>query len=350
MAELIRAQARACAEMGSPFYGVLLDLIADDVLADGVTAAVLAGHEQDPGPSALALRLAGTVHAMVLSGQAPDLALHYPSTGGDGDAAATWPAFRAQLAAHPLEVAAGLANAPQTNEVGRSAALYGALLQLVSPDGDEPLPVRLWEIGTSGGLNLRADRFRYRAAGGSVIGPMSPVELDPAWDVLPVQRRGLVPVIERVGGDLSPIDPCTDDGALRLACYVWPDQVERLRRLRGAILVAREFPARLVRASAADLLADLEPAPGALTVMWHSVMWQYLSDDEQRRVSARIAVIGAAATPDAPFAHIAFEPRRLVAGGPHRFLVIATLWPGGDEQILGEAPPHGVPVAWGRPA
>lgn len=346
MAELIGIQARACASLGSPFYAALLDRIADDVLADGPAAAVLAGHEDDAGRSALALRLLGTVHRLVLSGDAADLAVHYPSAGGDGDAEAAWPAFRRLLESEPLQVAAGLVDAPQTNEVGRAAVLLGALAAMLGPD---PLPVRLWEIGCSAGLNLRADRFRYRSADGAIWGPMSPVELDPAWTNRPTDSRVPVRIVERVGGDISPIDPTTDEGAIRVRSYVWPDQAGRLRRLRGAILVAREHPARLVRAGAAEFLGNLQPADGALTVLWHSVMWQYLPADEQQRVLARLDEIGSAATDAAPFAHIAFEPRRLVAGGRHRFVAAVRYWPGGEERILGEAPAHGVPVTWGAP-
>lgn len=343
MAEKIRQQARACEALGSPFYGFLLDAVAGDVLAEGPSAAVLTGHEEDSGPSALALRLAGTVHRLVLAGRLPELARHYPSAGGDGDAAAAFPPFLAALADHGDEIRQGLESAPQTNEVGRAAALFGALLNVVGPD---PMPVRLWEIGASGGLNLRADRFRYVAADGAVWGPMSPVELDPAWDFRPADVAQSLQVIERVGGDLSPVDPTTDEGALRLASYVWPDQLDRLRRLRGAIDIAREFPARLVTAGAAELLDQLELADGVWTVVWHSVMWQYLPAAEQARVRDRLEELGASATERKPLAHIAFEPRRIGDSGEFRFVASVRIWPGDGERVLGAAPPHGVPVAW----
>ena len=51
----------------------------------------LRGHEHDSGDSVLALRLMGAVHRLVLRGDAPGLAAHYPSVGGSpGDA---WPPF-----------------------------------------------------------------------------------------------------------------------------------------------------------------------------------------------------------------------------------------------------------------
>jgi len=92
MAESLAAQLRwqgaACGSLGSEFYAVLLGRLADDAEAGGPTARVLAGHEDDAIDSLLALRLLGGVHRRVLLGLEPLLAAHYPSTGGDGDAAA----------------------------------------------------------------------------------------------------------------------------------------------------------------------------------------------------------------------------------------------------------------------
>jgi hypothetical protein len=342
----VREQAQACRRLGSPLYGVLLDRVAGDVLAGGPSAAVLESHEGDPSRTALAIRLVGTVHRFALSGEAPDLAAHYPSCGGDGDAAAAWPPFREVLLSRPDDVRAGLASPPQTNEVGRAAPLFGALLRLLG-ERSCLLPVRLWEIGTSAGLNLRADAFAYRAGNGGAWGPAgSPVLLDPAWDAVPASAPERVDVVERVGGDLFPLDPTTEDGALRLASYVWPDQLQRLARLRGAIEVARRMPARLVTAGAARLLDGLELADGTLTVVWHSVMWQYLDAGEQEAVMRGLAELGSAAEPTRPLAHVAFEPRRGMFENSYRFMVTARTWPGGEQREVGEAPPHGLPVAW----
>ncbi|USQ75791.1 DUF2332 domain-containing protein [Ornithinimicrobium cryptoxanthini] len=362
--ELIRQQAAACEQLGSPFYAVLLERLAQEVSEGGsgtggsAGAAVLDGHELDRGPSALALRLMAAVHRLVLTGGAPDLAAHYPSVGGTGDPDAAWPAFRQVLVEHVEQVRAGLASPPQTNEVGRSAALFGGLLQLV-PDG---LPIRLFEIGASAGMNLLADHFTYHAADGDawpaemaspagggesgVAGDDHGVLLDPAWDRVPEGAAPRVRIVERGGCDLSPIDATTEDGALSLLSCVWPDQSARLARLRSALVLAREEPVSLVAAGAGDYVESLELREGTRTVLWHSVMWQYLPQEEQHRVSEHVQALGQTATETMPFTHLAFEPRRLEADGPHRFVVTATSWPSGQERVLGEAPPHGVPVTW----
>ena len=71
---LLRQQAHDCRVFGSPLYGDLLDAAAADLRVGGPTAAVLEGHLTKPGPSAVGLRMLGGVHALVLSGQAPELA------------------------------------------------------------------------------------------------------------------------------------------------------------------------------------------------------------------------------------------------------------------------------------
>ena len=72
-------------EIGSPFYGVLERSLADDVETGGPTWALLESRADGPPGDALALRLLGGAHRMVLAGDAPELARHYPSVGGDGD-------------------------------------------------------------------------------------------------------------------------------------------------------------------------------------------------------------------------------------------------------------------------
>jgi hypothetical protein len=102
---------------------------------------VLDGHEDDPGPSALALRLMGAVHRLVLRGDAPALAAHYPSAGGEPrDPIA---AFRATLRDHAGELRVLVDEPVQTNEPARCAALLGGFLEIARETG---LPLRLLEL------------------------------------------------------------------------------------------------------------------------------------------------------------------------------------------------------------
>src|SRR6266700_3377047 len=83
-----------------------------------------------------AARCTRTCWAMrrMTSWQAPELAAFYPSAGGTADpgpaGARSWAALRRLLADQGEAVSAWLGRPPQTNEVGRSAALLGGLRQL----------------------------------------------------------------------------------------------------------------------------------------------------------------------------------------------------------------------------
>jgi hypothetical protein len=247
-----------------------------------------------------------------------------------------------------------LDHAPQTNEVGRSAALVGGLLRLTDR---WPLPVRLFEIGASGGLNLQADRFRFTAddppEGRDWGDPASPVQLEGAWTGAPLPTSAPLSVVERGGSDVHPVDVSTEDGRLTLTSYVWPDMTERHARLAGALELARSRPVVVERADAASYVDRLAVVPGTLTVLWHSVMWQYVPRDQQELVTTRLAALGATANDDAPLAHLFAEPTRRTPEEDHRFWVCAEAWPapsavlaGGDRAFLGLMSPHGVPVTW----
>jgi hypothetical protein len=266
----------------------------------------------------------------------------YPSTGGEWDTEAAWSDVIDVVHAHIGPLRAALDRPPQTNEVGRSAALLGALLILVHRF---PFPVRLFEIGASAGLNLRADHYLYRFTGGRWGPADSPVLIGDAW-------RGRRPpevelrIIERHGFDIAAVDAASADGRLTLLSYVWPDMPDRFQRLQGAIDVARRVPAGLDQMSAAEAVRGLRVVHGTLTVLWHSVMWGYLTAREQAQVDAEVVRLARCADPATPFVWLSLEPQRRTPGAAHEFLVRARCWPDGTDEILGAGAPHGPPVIW----
>ncbi|MGI8644954.1 MAG: DUF2332 domain-containing protein [Nocardioides sp.] len=342
--EALQRQSASCSDLGSPTYAELLSRVVDDVSQGGPTAVVLAGHEDDPGPSALGLRLLGSVHRLVLQRRAAELALYYPSVGGTWDVERGWPVFRRLMADQPDAVREWLDRPPQTNEVGRASALVGGLLHL---DDELRLPVRLFEIGASGGLNLLADRFRLVDSSGHVQGdPAAAVLLEDAWRGRPLRPWPGLEYVERLGCDLLPVDVRSTAGRLTLTAYVWPDQLARLERLRGALDLAQQVAYEVRRQGAVDFADAIELREGTTTVLWHSVMWQYLHRDEQAALAARIAALGERATRQSPFVHLFLEPTRRTPDGPHDFLVVLESWPTGGRRILGESVGHGLPTSW----
>lgn len=325
-----REQAAGCRSYGSALTGALLEGAADDLERGGVVADLMGPHADDPGGTVPALRFAGSLHRLVLQGRAPLLAAHYPSVGGTAPVEQVWPAAREAVTEHLEELRGLVRRTVQTNEVGRSAVLLG-VLQLV--DG----PVRLLEVGASAGLNLRCDRFAYEV-GDAVLGdPASPVRLRQPWEGSCPPYRG-TQVVARRGCDPNPLDPTSEDGRLTLTSYVWPDHVERLARLRAALDVAAELPVEVERAGALEFLGrELDGRTDLTTVVWHSVVWQYVHPDERAAVDALLEQC------EGPVVRASMEPNRI--GEDHVFQV--HLRRAGHEPVhVADCHGHGPPVRW----
>jgi hypothetical protein len=343
LAEVIGRQRRVCERTGSPLYATLLDVIAADVARDGPCAAVLRPHEGDSLGSALPLRFLGAIHWLVLAGRAPALARHYPTTGG-----APGPGleadFLATVAARAGDIEARIALPVQTNEVGRAAVLVGGYVEAARRSG---LPLRVLEVGTSAGLNLRWDHFWYDTGESTFGEPASPVRFTGVWaGVPPVLDDVAVRVADRAGCDQAPIDVSTDDGRRQARSYVWPDQADRHARLDAALAVAARVPATVERADLGEWVERrlATPVPGVATVVAHSIVWQYVGRRSRDRLRAALRRAGAAASPRAPVAWLRMEP-----AGPVADLRL-TWWPGGSEQVLATAEYQGATVYWGVPA
>ena len=337
VARQLADQAEWCGRLGSPLYQGLLECAADNALAGGPVWSVLAPHASDPSRSMLALRFMGAIHRIVLEGRAASLARHYPSTGGQASAGVR-DAFLAIVRQHGALLQQMVRRPVQTNEVGRSAALLGGFLTVAT---ETALPLALLEVGASAGLNLRWDRYFYETRTGAWGDPASDVRFT---DFLVEGRLPLevtTRILERRGCDAHPIDPTTRPGRLTLLSFVWPDQVERLDRLRGALKTAARVPASVDRADAASWLGSrLRPVRGSATVVFHSVVWQYLGHEGRERVRAVIEASGGAATHEAPVAWLRLKP------GGNEAKVRMTLWPPGDERLLARSGFHGRDVRW----
>src|SRR3954469_2240081 len=335
LVSLFRGQADWCQRLGSPIYAHLLGNAADDLDAGGPVWRVVEPYLDKPFNFTHHLRLLGETHRLALAGEAPELAAHYPSTGGDGDPEGAWNAFIALVEEREFK----LERAVQTNEVGRTAALLGGFLTVAAQTG---LGLRVLELGASAGLNLRWDRFRYEADDWAFGDPASPARIPSEYHGGRPPLAAPVWVVERAGCDAMPIDPTTEDGSLTLESFVWPEQLERLKLLRAAIEVARRPPVTVDQASAVDWLEArlARDRAGAATIVFHSIMWGYMTDDDRARITQTLADAGERATDSEPLAWLRMEP------GADQTDITLTTWPGGEERVLGEAGYHGKPVRW----
>ncbi|CAN5502512.1 DUF2332 domain-containing protein [soil metagenome] len=338
--DTIETQRTGCEMAGSPLYAEVLDAVAADVVGGGACARLLAPLAGAPFGDAVLLRFLAAVHLLVLEGADPDLASQYPSVGGR-PGPVLGPLFVAAVARHARRISELLLLGVQTNEVGRSVPLIGGYLEL----GRAGLPLRVLEVGASAGLNLRFDQFRYEA-GEAAFGPVhSRLRFVDPWVGRPPDLDVDLRVASRRGCDLDPIDPSSPAGQLRLRSYVWPDQPNRRARLDAAISLAIEHPVTIDRAEAVAWIAEqlADPVPGQLTVVVHSIVFQYLPPPARQAFLATLDAAAERATHQAPLAWLRMEP------GGDRAETRLTTWPSGTTERLATSAFHGPPVAWELP-
>jgi hypothetical protein len=305
----------------------------DDVASGGPTWDRLRPHADLPPGAALGLRLAGAAHRMALSGDAPDYARHLPSCGGDGDVGAAGKAFVALMQDERLDL-----RPVQTNEPGRTAQLAAAFHVVTEETGR---PLRVLELGSSAGLLLRFDEYAYEL--GSTVGGNAASAVRVRTDLDgPAPRVGPTPVVERRGCDPNPLDPRDPDDRLVLLSFVWAGDVVRFETMRAALEAAAADPAPVDRADAGEWLASqlAATAPGVTTVVFQSIVQQYLPRDTRAAIEVAMAAAAERATLDAPVAWVRFEP------GNGEAETRLTSWPGGEDRLLATSGFHGNPLTW----
>ena len=328
----LRQQAAACASLGSPFMARLLTLLADRLRPDSPLTHRLFDWPGDIGPNgaSVPLRLAGALHALVLTGH--PLAAAYPPHQADDEA--LWQALDSALRSEAPFLERFLNSPPQTNEVRRSAALIAAGHWLAAR---HPLPFVFSELGASAGLNLIWDRYALATPQGT-LGPADPaLTLTPDWSG-PLPPPAPITVAERAGCDLNPLtDP------QRLLAYLWPDQPHR-RTLTLAALAAN--PPTPDRADAIDWLEPrLTARPGHLHLIWTTIAWQYFPAAAQAKGTALIEAAGSRASAESPLAWLSYEADTISPGAA----LTLRLWPGDLTIPLGRADFHGRWIDWKAP-
>ncbi len=331
-----RAQAAYCRANGAPVTAAVCEAALPALDRDTETGRRVLDWAGHPVADALVLRLVGGLRALARSGGSPELAALFAGEGMSREALA------GTVRRHDARLSPWLDRPPQTNDVGRAAGLMAGLLWFAEP---HPLPIDLWEIGSSAGLNLLIDRVRLEL-GGVAVGPSdSPVRIAPDWRGPPPPEAS-IRIASARGVDRDPLDLADPAEAERLMSYIWADQPDRVQRTEAAVALARADPPRLERGLAADWvearLAE-PPAPGRARVLMHSIVWQYLDGGEQARITDAMERAGAGAAVDAPLGWVALEANRELLR--HELTVRA--WPGGGEPVtLANAHSHGFWMEW----
>jgi hypothetical protein len=314
-------QAGYCTAMDAPITARVCTALATAVDRESETGRRVLDWPGEPVADALALRLVGGLHALHRAGVDPALSAVF--AGAETDPVRVAAALQATLVAQDAALLPWLDGPPQTNEAARSAGMMTGILHLAERYGPR---FEVLEIGSSAGLNLLIDRYRFDLGGVNVGPDTSPVTIRPEW-LGPPPPNAPVKIGSTRGVDIHPVDVADPDAAARLEAYVWVDAVERQARLAAAIAMVRDGGVDLVEGDAADWVEARLAEPqreGVTRVLMHSVVWQYLPAASRERIRVAMDAAGAHATVERPLGWVMMEPNRDL----HRHEVRVRGWPG----------------------
>jgi hypothetical protein len=364
LADHFRGLAATVERDGGVIYPAICRGVADD-------ARVLSLLDDTPLPQRRPLLLLAAVHFLLLSGVDHPLAAYYdtvaevrgtPFDASPKNVAALFTTFCED---HRRELEHVIAtHITQTNEVGRCAALLPGLSHIASLY-DWKAPLSLLDLGTSAGLNLLFDdySYTYRSASdesvltaGSVDSVVS-IECSARDDVGSLPELRLPTMGERVGLDLSPLDPFSDEASSWLLACQWPDNPKRFGRLRGALANVRatEDPPRLEQG---DMVGDLPRVAASITgttplVVFHSWVAAYLDEDRQRMLADEVHALGETRPVHHLYCETPFEtpglptpPSPVPREGPDLATALVHIGPDSEPERLADTHPHGYWIRW----
>jgi hypothetical protein len=337
LAERFERQARFCTSMGSPLSGALLE---DAAISYDAAGGVREFFERYPHLESLpraGIRLLAALNFCALSGEAPPIAAHLPSCGGDGDARGASVAARAFIAAHQQRICELYERTPQTNEPARSTLLLAGLLRVAAATR---YPVRLFEFGASAGLNTRLDRYRYEGDGWAWGDPNSALVLrNRERSGRPQALDAPLRIEERAACDLHPLDVTRTADRLYLRSFIWSDQLDRLERFDRACEAAATLPMQIEQSDASPWVERrFVPERGSATVVMHSIVAYYLTPEQREHLLSTIERAGEGARPDAPMAWLHFE------SAPFETRLL--LWPDRREIPIARSDGHAQDIEW----
>ncbi|MFY1692755.1 DUF2332 domain-containing protein [Plantactinospora sp. WMMB782] len=292
----------------SPLYRALCPVVA----GDRPTLELLTGRR--PGQQASYLFF-GAAHYLLLAGVGHPLRDFYPSLVGPAaaqpaDAGPVLLDFCRRYRADLGELIR--TRLVQTNVVRRAVALRYAL-RIVGQHCAGP--VHLVEVGSSAGVHLHVDRYRY-LVGGRTFGPAdATVSLDSRWlgRTPPPDLDDVPQIASRTGVDLNPVD-VTDESSRRwLRALVWPENRDAATLLESALDAVAADPPTVVAGDAVQVCPEVGRAlpPGEPRVVFHAATRMHVPAERRPAFDRAIDSIG----DDGPLYHVWQEPPSAPHGG-----------------------------------
>ena len=288
LAKIFRHFARMEApQLDSPLYEAFCCEVAED-------PELLAIASRAPVGQTPVNMLFAAVQFLLLNGLDHPLAARYPALSGCQPPSVrrarkeVFPIFRDLCLGHRCEIESLISSRRvQTNVVQRCSCLVPAFATVAAALLNRPLA--LIEIGSSAGLNLHWDRFRYLfrlpsgeepAAWGPPDSPVM-VETELRGEVSMPVLPPTIPVAWRTGIDIVPIDLHDRESVTWLRALIWPEHTERHARLEAAIELARSHAECVREGDAVETLPAIlgeAPEEAALLVFATFALYQMPRD------------------------------------------------------------------------
>lgn len=233
----------------SPLYEFLAMKIAED---EEVLSLASKARDGQPIPNLLF----GAVHYLLLKGNEHELREFYPSLVKNPrkfeDSINYFRDFCVQKSNEINEILTN--KIVQTNEVRRCSYLYPAFSYIYRKTQK---PLALIEIGTSAGLQLFVEKYRYsygteRNYGSEDSGVHISAEIRGKHN--PLDQLSKFKVASRVGIDLHLNDVSNDEDFLWLKALIWPEHQERRELFETAACYVRNNPLKLIEGDGVELL------------------------------------------------------------------------------------------------
>ncbi|MGE7604431.1 DUF2332 domain-containing protein [Peribacillus sp. NPDC097675] len=241
--------------------------------------------------------LLGAVHYLLLKGEEHCLREYYPSINKQARNIddETFVYFKGFCKSFREEIVTLLkSKLVQTNEVRRCGYLYPVFSYIYSR---VEKPLALIEIGTSAGLQLLWDKYRYSYGTDVTYGDEdSSVQIISEFkgENPPPFLSDIPPVASKVGVDLHINDLRNSEDYLWLKSLIWPEHQDRMELFESAVRCFKENPVELIEGDGVALLTGLvDTIPeDSVICIFHTHVANQMSEDIKYTLLEKIKKIG----------------------------------------------------------
>jgi hypothetical protein len=240
--------------------------------------------------------LFGAVQYLLLKGKDHELREYYHSiVEHPKDFQHSFPSFRDFCLQNQNDIIAILKNKlVQTNEVRRCSYLYPSFCYIYH---QVKKPLSFIEIGTSAGLQLLWDQYRYSYGWNEWYGNLESnvlIQSEIKGENMPFLLPEIPPVATRIGIDLHVNNLTNPEDYLWLKSLIWPEHKERIELFEKAASFLKKHRIHLIEGDGVALLPEIVkniPEDTAICI-FHTHVANQIPKEAKLRLQEQVKAIG----------------------------------------------------------